>query len=85
LKLERIKDFLLIEEEFITNQEILNPKEESVEQERTKVDQLRGTPIPIGTLEEIIDDNHAIIRFTHFSLKQTVLLVLNIMSVFYPL
>eukprot|EP01080_Neovahlkampfia_damariscottae_P002275 gene2275-2449_t len=61
LKLERIKDFLLIEEEFITNQEILNPKEESVEQERTKVDQLRGTPIPIGTLEEIIDDNHAII------------------------
>lgn len=28
LKLERIKDFLLIEEEFIKNQEIMKPKEE---------------------------------------------------------
>ena len=28
LKLERMKDYLLIEEEFIRNQEVLKPKEE---------------------------------------------------------
>lgn len=31
LKLERIKDFLLMEEEFIRNQEILRPREEQNE------------------------------------------------------
>merc|ERR1712193_545559 len=29
--------------------------------ERTKVDDLRGTPMSVGNLEEIIDDNHAIV------------------------
>jgi len=61
LKLERIKDFLLMEEEFIKNQERLKPQEEKQEEERTKVDELRGTPMSVGTLEEIIDDNHAIV------------------------
>jgi len=61
LKLERIKDFLLMEEEFIKNQEILKPKEEKDEEERNKVEDLRGNPMGIGTLEEMIDDNHAIV------------------------
>merc|ERR1712227_766083 len=61
LKLERIKDFLLLEEEFIKNQERLKPQEEKQEEERTKVDELRGTPMSVGSLEEIIDDNHAIV------------------------
>ncbi|CAE7803038.1 RPT2B, partial [Symbiodinium microadriaticum] len=61
LKLERIKDFLLMEEEFIRNQEILRPREEQNESERAKVEELRGTPMAVGTLEEIIDDNHAIV------------------------
>ena len=61
MKLERIKDYLLIEEEYIRNQEILKPKKEQEEEERSKVDELRGTPMSIGTLEEIIDDNHAIV------------------------
>merc|ERR1712227_1128139 len=61
LKLERIKDFLLLEEEFIKNQERLKPQEEKQEEERTKVDDLRGTPMSVGSLEEIIDDNHAIV------------------------
>jgi 26S proteasome regulatory subunit T2 len=61
MKLERIKDYLLMEQEFITNQEQLNPKEASAEQERNMVDDLRGTPMGVGTLEEIIDDNHAIV------------------------
>ena len=61
LKLERIKDFLLMEDEFIQNQERLKPQEEKNEEERSKVDELRGTPMSVGTLEEIIDDNHAIV------------------------
>nr|ACO12018.1 26S protease regulatory subunit 4 [Lepeophtheirus salmonis] len=61
LKLERIKDYLLMEEEFIRNQEVLKPQEEKNEEERSKVDDLRGTPMSVGSLEEIIDDNHAIV------------------------
>lgn len=61
LKMERIKDYLLMEEEFIRNQERLKPQEEKNEEERSKVDDLRGTPMSVGTLEEIIDDNHAIV------------------------
>ncbi|XP_022182846.1 26S proteasome regulatory subunit 4-like [Myzus persicae] len=61
LKLERIKDYLLMEEEFIVNQEKLKPQGEKNEQERSKVDDLRGSPMIVGTLEEHIDDNHAIV------------------------
>ena len=32
-----------------------------IQEERSKVDDLRGTPMAVGTLEEIIDDNHAIV------------------------
>jgi len=61
LKLERVKDFLLMEEEFITNQERLKPHEEKAQEERSKVDDLRGSPMGVGSLEEIIDDSHAIV------------------------
>ncbi|KAF9585993.1 ATPase of 26S proteasome regulatory subunit 4 [Lunasporangiospora selenospora] len=61
LKMERIKDYLLMEEEFVVNQERLKPQEEKTQEERSKVDDLRGTPMSVGTLEEIIDDDHAII------------------------
>merc|ERR1712048_550252 len=59
--MERIKDYLLMEEEFIRNQERLKPQDEKNEEERSKVDDLRGTPMSVGSLEEIIDDNHAIV------------------------
>lgn len=61
LKMERIKDYLLMEEEFIKNQERLKTDEERHEEERSKVDDLRGTPMTVGTLEEIIDDNHVVV------------------------
>ncbi|KAH7934325.1 hypothetical protein HPB49_024905 [Dermacentor silvarum] len=61
LKQERIKDYLLMEEEFLRNQERLKPQEEKHEEERSKVDDLRGSPMSVGTLEEIIDDSHAIV------------------------
>lgn len=89
LKLERVKDYLLMEEEFVKNQELLKPHEERNEEDRSKVmmhllgsgicfsipqitgsprsvavllwagpqvDDLRGSPLSVGTLEEIIDE-----------------------------
>lgn len=50
-----------MEEEFIKNQERLKPQDEKKEEERSVVDQLRGTPMLVGSLEEIIDENHAIV------------------------
>ena len=32
-----------------------------LQEERTKVDDLRGSPMSVGTLEEVIDENHAIV------------------------
>ena len=62
--MERIKDYLLLEEEFIQNQERLKPeatREEKNEEDRSRVDDLRGTPMAVGTMEEIIGNDHAII------------------------
>ena len=61
LKLERMKDYLLLEQEFIQNQERFKPKKEQDEEQKQKVDNIRGSPLQLGTLEEIIDDNHAIV------------------------
>ncbi|KAI3840285.1 hypothetical protein MKX03_021862 [Papaver bracteatum] len=61
LKLERIQDYLLMEEEFVSNQERLKPQEDKNQEDRSKVDDLRGSPMSVGSLEELIDDNHAIV------------------------
>lgn len=61
LRQERIKDYLLMEEEFIKNQEVLKPQEETIQKEKQKVDRFRESPMDVGTLEEIIDDDHAIV------------------------
>lgn len=59
--MERIKDHLLLEEEFVQNQERLKPTDDKIAEERSKVDEMRGSPMSVGTLEEIIDDDHAIV------------------------
>mmetsp|Transcript_14597 Transcript_14597/g.25681 ORF Transcript_14597/g.25681 Transcript_14597/m.25681 type:complete len:485 (+) Transcript_14597:71-1525(+) len=61
LKLERIKDYMLMEEEFIRNQQVFKPQEEKDKEERDKMEDLRGSPMSVGSLEEMIDDNHAIV------------------------
>lgn len=61
LKLERIKDYLLLEEEYITNQEQRKPAEDKNEEDVNRVDELRGTPLSVGNLEEMIDEQHAIV------------------------
>lgn len=64
LKMERIKDYLLMEQEFLQSQEQQKSDgggDQKEDDERSKVDDLRGTPMNVGSLEEIIDDNHSIV------------------------
>ena len=65
LRTERVKDFLALEKEFIASMEAARPTGEQREAraaaERRKVDALRGTPLQVGTLEELVDENHAIV------------------------
>lgn len=58
LKLEKIKAFLSLEESLLGLVET-NPTEKDTS--RIVLDQLRGHPYAIGTLEEFIDDDHAIV------------------------
>ena len=52
LKLERIKDYLLMEEEFIEHfQKKENIKNDEDNEEFKKIEQLRGLPMNVGTLE----------------------------------
>ncbi|WRT68458.1 uncharacterized protein IL334_005434 [Kwoniella shivajii] len=60
LKMERIKDYLLMEEEFVANQ-ASQSGEDRTAADRSRVDELRGSPMGVGSLEEIIDDDHAIV------------------------
>ncbi|EAN34083.2 26S proteasome regulatory subunit 4-like protein [Theileria parva strain Muguga] len=61
LKLERIKDYLLLEEEYITNKSLHKPLKTKNQDDLIKLDDIRGSPMSVGTLEEIIDENHAIV------------------------
>jgi len=61
LKHERMKDYLMMEEEFISEQQRLKPKEEHDEAEKNKLDDIRGSPMDVGSLEEFIDENHCIV------------------------
>jgi len=61
LRFDRVNDWLLLEKEFVTNQEAIKPKEERNKEERDEIDSLSGTPLIIGTLEEMIDEDHCIV------------------------
>ncbi|EKX73945.1 26S proteasome subunit 4, putative [Theileria equi strain WA] len=61
LKLERIKDYLLLEEEYLTNKSLHKPVKAKTQDDLIKLDDIRGSPMSVGTLEEIIDENHAIV------------------------
>jgi len=49
----------------LANQESVKPREKHEEEMTNKLEQLRGSPLSVGTLEEIIDDNHAIVSSAH--------------------
>jgi len=65
LRTERVKDFLTLEKEFISSMEAARPtgeqREARAEADRKKIDEIRGTPLQVGTLEELVDENHAIV------------------------
>jgi len=61
LKLERVKDYLLMEGEFVARQEAVRPADQRQEEERGRVDDMRGSPLSVGTLEEIVDES---VRFS---------------------
>ncbi|KAJ4302854.1 ATPase of 26S proteasome regulatory subunit 4 [Kalmusia sp. IMI 367209] len=77
LRMQRIHDHLLLEEEYVENQERLrkakaaassnqpvSPGGEADDRnadERSRVDDMRGSPMGVGNLEELIDDDHAIV------------------------
>ena len=76
--MQRIHDHLLLEEEYVENQERIR-KAKAVAtaptataggdgdaldrnaDERSRVDDMRGSPMGVGNLEELIDDDHAIV------------------------
>lgn len=78
LRMQRIHDHLLLEEEYVDNQERarkakaktaagpastaddVNASDRNAD-ERGRVDDMRGTPMGVGNLEEMIDDDHAIV------------------------
>ena len=60
-KYERLKDYLLMEEEYLKTQQTNKTEDQNAEEEKTSIDLLRGTPVTIGTLEEIITEDQAII------------------------
>jgi 26S proteasome regulatory subunit T2 len=49
-----VKDYLLMEEEFVAGQEHLKPQEDKNEEDWSKVDDLRGSPMSVGNLEVFI-------------------------------
>lgn len=61
LRLERLKDILLIQRDFIENQEQIKPKEEVEKESMKAVEAFRATPLSVMKLHEMIDDHHAII------------------------
>ncbi|KAL9948836.1 ATPase of 26S proteasome regulatory subunit 4 [Verticillium nonalfalfae] len=79
LRMQRTHDHLILEEEYVENQERLSKAkvakegnaapgpegtEDRLADERGRVDDMRGSPMGVGTLEEMIDDDHAIVSST---------------------
>ena len=63
-KFERIKDYLLMEKEYIQNKKVNIKEDENAEEEKNNIETLRGNPIHIGTLEEIINEEKAIVSLS---------------------
>ncbi|TYG61897.1 hypothetical protein ES288_D07G185600v1 [Gossypium darwinii] len=79
LKLEQIKDYLLMEEEFVVNQKRLKPQEEKAEEDRFKFDDLRGSSMSgilchIGGLDAQIQEIKEVVELplTHPELYEDI-------------
>ena len=63
-KYERIKDYLLMEKEYIQNKKVNIKEDENAEEEKNFIESLRGNPIHIGSLEEMINEEKAIVSLS---------------------
>ncbi|KAI5186947.1 26S proteasome regulatory subunit T2 [Nematocida homosporus] len=63
LKLEKVRDYLVLEEGILSFQ-AQTAEEGAFSTERATVDKFRGYPMNLGTLEEFIDENHAIVSIS---------------------
>lgn len=76
LQLQRVHDFLQLETSFIESQEAikksLSEKGQSTE-DPVSVTNLRGSPILLATLQEVLDDNHAIVSYVSMKMLVPVL------------
>ena len=69
LRLQRIQDYLLVEEEYLNalqrqidrselqNEDLLSHFDSEIK----RMEEIRGTPLEVASLQEMIDDNHGII------------------------
>ena len=65
LKIDRVKDWLLMEQEYVGGCEAAAggaaAADERADADATRVDDVRGSPLSVGTLEELVDETHAIV------------------------
>jgi 26S proteasome regulatory subunit T2 len=69
LRLQRVQDFLIVEEEYLNTigqqrEATENVHDEDLSQfdaDMRKMEEIRGFPLEVGSLEEMIDDQHAIV------------------------
>lgn len=58
LKLKKMLEYLQIEDNLLSMQDVDSKTQHA---EKNLVNQVRGSPLDIGTLEEFVDDNHVIV------------------------
>ena len=76
-KFERIKDYLLMEKEYIQNKKVNVKEDEKDEEEKNLIERLRGTPVSIGTLEEMINEEKAIVSISGEELYVNILSIVD--------
>lgn len=64
-KMERIKDYLMMEQDFVKSQKTDTTEDKQIQEEKNLLEVLRGTPVQVGTLEEIINEENAIVSVNH--------------------
>ncbi|EZG56152.1 26S proteasome ATPase regulatory subunit 4 [Gregarina niphandrodes] len=61
LRLERVKDYMALEMDYVSTKQDEAESHARQEQAKALVAELQGSPLTVGTLKEIIDENHAIV------------------------
>ena len=61
LQLQRVYDYLQIENEYIKNRTEAKKEDGEPEEDEITIESIRGAPLTISTVEEIVDDDHVII------------------------